>query len=487
MNNAPAEVATEPQIPATVWDRLWAPCDVASVAFFRVIFALTVLAHVFLYFQGNLIEYYFGKPPHHLSYFGFEWVQAFDLDGMRRVYYLMTLAAIGVALGLLYRISAILLFVTFTYTFLAEAAQFQNHYYLMCLVAFLLIFIPAHRSFSIDSILVPDRASSVIPNWCRWLVMFQVGLPYFYGGIVKLNGDWLHAMPVGLWVAEKSHLPLIGPWLTERSAAWLLSYTGVVLDLFIVPLLLWKRTRKWAFAVVVGFHLSNAVLFDIDVFPWMMILATPILFSPGWPRKFLRLEDPTIKNNNHLAARPRSLTQRLTIGFVAIYLAWQLLFPLRNVFYPGSPSWTEEGQLFAWRMMLRRKDVFFRIYATDGLSRRVVEVPVHLLMTPRQRMELAVSPDQLVACAPFFAEKAREFGIRDVEIRAVVITSLNGRKPQLQIDPELNLLTVGRTIWPQSGIIPLTEPLREDAWDVPSQEWPRLLGIRPPVTQPPAR
>jgi len=485
MNNERPLADTEPAESSTLWDRLWAPCDVASVALFRVVFALVVLGHVILYFSSDSVRYYFGKPAYHLSYFGFEWVRAFDLEGMRRVYFLMALAAVGVGLGCLYRISATLLFITFTYTFLAEAAQFQNHYYLISLVAFLLILIPAHRSFSIDAVLVPHRARSFIPNWCRWLLMFQIAIPYAYGGIAKLNGDWLNAMPAVLWFPQKAHLPVIGPWLADPSAAWFISHFGLVFDLAIVPLLLWKRTRIWAYVMVVAFHLSNAVLFNIDVFPWMMIPATTILFSPGWPRRFLRLDHPIVEGSDVPSKKKRTLSQRLTIGFVTAYIVWQTLFPLRHFCYPGDPSWTDEGQQFAWRMMLRDKRVFFIFYATDGATGRMIEIPLPRLMTPRQLHELSLSPDQIVACAPFLAEWARrEQGFRDVEIRAFVLTSLNGRKAQLQIDPDLDLLTVHRSILPQPGIVPLTEPRRDVPWDVPVPRWSQVLGIAPPVSVP---
>lgn len=484
MNDQTSESLHGRSLSLKIQERLWAPCDVAGVAFFRAAFALTILCHVYLYFSKNYISSYFGAPEHHLSYFGFEWVQPFGVAGMRRVYYLMALAAVGVFLGLMYRISAVLLFVTFTFTFLSEAAQFQNHYYLISLISFLLILIPAHRSFSIDSILFPEKASRVIPNWCRWLLIFQLSVPYVFGGIAKLNDDWLHGLPVGMWVAEKSKLPLIGPWLTERSAAWFISYAGLVLDLTLVPLLLWKPTRIAAFAAATAFHLSNSVLFNIDVFPWMMILATPIFFSPGWPRRFLGLDDPSADDFsvNHQPQHPRMMW--LTSGFLAVYVGWQLIFPFRHLLYPGDPSWTEEGQQFAWRMMLRKKDVFIRVYATDGPSQTTTQVPINLLMTKRQIHELAVSPAQIVACAPFFAAKAKENGMSDVKIRAVVLTSLNGRKPQLQMDPELNLLSIQPTIRPQEGITPLVEPRRETVWDVPIDDWPQVLGVDLPVVKP---
>lgn len=464
-------------------ERLWAPCDIAGVAYFRAAFAFIILCHIYLYFSNGLIAYYFGAPEHHLSYPGFEWVQPLELEGMRRVHYLMALAAIGVFLGLLYRIAALVLFVTFTYTFLSEAAQFQNHYYLMSLISFLLIFIPAHRSFSIDSILFQDKAAQVIPGWCRWLLIFQLSVPYVFGGIAKLDGDWLHGFPVGMWIAEKKHLPFIGPWLTEHSAACFISYTGLVLDLIIVPLLLYKPTRLPAFLVITVFHVSNSFLFSIDVFPWMMILSTPLFFSPGWPRRFLRLSHPSKDHLYRDDHRKDSRAQWLITCFLGAYVCWQLTFPFRHLLYPGNPSWTEEGQQFAWRMMLRRKEVFFRVYATDGPSQTTMDVPVQLMMSSRQIMELAVSPAQIAACAPFFAVQAEKIGMRNVEIRAVVLTSLNGRKPQLQIDPKLNLLTIKPTIWPQRWITPLTEPRRETAWDMPSDEWPGALGVQLPSVQ----
>lgn len=468
----------------TALRRLWAPCDVAGVALFRMFFAVIMLAHVWRYFSNGLIDYFFGPPPHHLTYFGFEWVHAFDLDGMRRVYYLMALSAVGVGLGLLYRISAVLLFITFTYTFLAEAGQFQNHYYLMSLIAFLLILIPAHRSFSVDSVLVPDKASSFVPTWCHLLLMFQIAVPYVYGGIAKLNSDWLHGMPVGIWISERSDLPLIGPLLTERWMHWFISYAGLVIDLAAVPLLLWRRTRIFAVCVLTMFHLANSVLFPIDVFPWMSILAMTIFFRPGWPRRMLRLQEPQPPDELH--STRGTWRQRFTLGLIGVYVLWQLLFPLRHLLYPGNPSWTEEGHQFAWRMMLRRKDVFLRVYATNSISGKTLEVPVSLFFSPRQIMELAVSPDQIASTAPFFGERARAVGMTDVEIRAVALASLNGRKPQLLIDPELDLLTLRRSIGPQPGIVRLTEPLRSDVWEVPSEDWPDVLGIPLPETTAPA-
>ena len=50
------------------------------------------------------------------------------------------LLAAGILLGFFYRLSALLFFLTFTHVFLIEKALYQNHYYLICLISFLMIF-----------------------------------------------------------------------------------------------------------------------------------------------------------------------------------------------------------------------------------------------------------------------------------------------------------------------------------------------------------
>lgn len=481
MTAEPSAIVESQETGTAVWLRhLLAPCDIASVACFRMVFGGVVLAHVVLYFSNRTVDYYFGPPPYHLGYFGFEWVQALDADGMRRVYWLMAFSAVGVSLGLLYRLSAATLFVTFTYTFLAEAAQFQNHYYLMCLISFLLIFIPAHRSFSIDSLLVPEKASAVIPNWYRLLLLFQLAVPYVYGGIAKINGDWLHGLPVGIWMADRTDLPLIGPLLTERWMELFICYAGLVIDLTVVPLLLWQRTRIPAACVLIAFHLSNSVLFVIDVFPWLSILAIPMFFEPGWPRRLLRLPEPQAVSLPEGTISWR--THRLKLTLAAIFVVWQILFPFRHLLYPGNPSWTEEGQQFAWRMMLRTKGLYIRMYATDGSTGQTLDVPMAEYLTPRQMEMIAQSPYHIVMAARFFADRARDAGLKDVQIRTVVLASLNGRQAQLMMDPELDLLTVQPSLSPQEGIIPLTQPRRIEPWNVPLDDWPEAVNFTLPET-----
>ncbi|MCA9073590.1 MAG: HTTM domain-containing protein [Planctomycetaceae bacterium] len=480
MNQVDEQSAPVENSSASWWNRLWQPCDIASVAFFRVCFAGTVLVHVAMVLNNDWVTYYFGTSPYHMKFYGFEWVEALDVDGMGHVHRLMGLAAIGVGIGLFYRLSAVLLFVTFTYTLLAEAALFQNHYYLTSLISFVLILIPAHRSFSVDAWLFSRKASSFIPNWCRWLLMFLVGVPYFYGGIAKINMDWLNAMPLLIWIPQKTHVAVIGSVVGEPWFAWFLSYSGLLLDLLIVPLLLWRRTRLFAYIAIVFFHLLNSQLFKIDVFPWMMILLTTIFFDADWPRRLLRWPSPSLSADLVAASQRPTTGKRIVLSIVCVFVVWQAVFPLRHYVYPGDASWTEEGQNFSWRMMLHHKDLFVRFYAIDGVTGQTVAIPASRMLTQRQMLETSKSPEQMAAVARFFAESAERLGMKNVQIRAVAIAALNGRKPQLLFDPTLDLLTVDRSWRHQSWIRDLEEPLRDEPWTVPSSEWPQLLGVELP-------
>ena len=65
--------------------------------------------------------------------------------------------------GLFYRMAAPLFFFMVTYVFLIEQARYLNHFYLVCLIALVIAFVPAHRQFSLDSRLRPHLRTNVIP------------------------------------------------------------------------------------------------------------------------------------------------------------------------------------------------------------------------------------------------------------------------------------------------------------------------------------
>jgi Vitamin K-dependent gamma-carboxylase len=82
----------------------------------------------------------------------------------------------------------------------------------------------------------PPRAAEggpreAVPRACLFILKAQIALVYFYGGIAKLNGDWLRGMPLSSWLADRADLPVVGPWLTHPQAGLFFSYAGLLIDL----------------------------------------------------------------------------------------------------------------------------------------------------------------------------------------------------------------------------------------------------------------
>ena len=208
---------------------------------------------------------------------------------MQAHFILLALLAVGIALGLFYRVCAALFFLGFTYVELIDQTNYLNHYYLISLLSGLLIFLPANRAGSLDAWRKPQLRADAVPAWTLNLLRFQIGLVYIFAGLAKISADWLlRAEPLRIWLAARSAIPLIGPLLSQLWTAYVASWFGAVFDLTVVFCLLCGRTRRMAYALVVVFHVATWVLFNIGMFPWVMLVAATVFFPADWPRHWLR-------------------------------------------------------------------------------------------------------------------------------------------------------------------------------------------------------
>ncbi len=264
---------------------LFRQVDISSLIFFRIAFGTVMLWEVFRYLDGSRIYRYWIDPTYHFTYPFFDWVRPWPGDGMFLHFYILGLLSALITVGLLYRLSTALFFLGFSYIFLLERAQYLNHFYLIGLMSFLMIFMPAHRAVSLDAMIRPEIRSATTPFWALSLMVGQIGIVYFFGGIAKINRDWLRGEPMRDWLSSRTDFPVIGSLFTEEWMVYLFSYGGLLVDLLAVPLLLWWRTRTVTFAFLVLFHLTNVRLFSIGIFPWFAIVATTLFFPPDWPRR----------------------------------------------------------------------------------------------------------------------------------------------------------------------------------------------------------
>lgn len=152
-------------------------------------------------------------------------------------------------------------------------------------------------------------------------------------------------------------------------------------------------------------------------------------------------------------------SRRLIATGIAVWLAFQVLFPLRHLLYPGDPSWTEEGHRFAWQMKLRDKEADAIFFVRDPASGREWRVAPDEFLAPHQADSMESRPEMILQFAHYLAKVwEQRHGIHGVEVRARVCASLNGRKPALLIDPERNLARVERTLRRADWILPLEQP-----------------------------
>jgi vitamin K-dependent gamma-carboxylase len=472
------------------------PVDAASLALFRVAFGVILLWEVARYEDPShdWVERYFVQPRYHFPYGKLDFIHPLPSAGMHALFLGIALAAVLVALGLFYRWAMLYLAAALTYVFLLDATNYLNHMYLVCLLATILFIVPAHGAYSFDALRRGNPQSGSVPAWGLNLVRFQIAVPYFFGGIAKLNADWLSGKPLDVWLARRSDLPLVGELLAREHAPLVFAWGGMLLDLLAAPLLLARRTRPFMFGAILFFHLSNSRLFHIGIFPWFMILASTIFFPPDWPKRLLaRLASSRVQllvlaslatigfvlgsviphhfSPVHAVASmiggavlafalleafgPKPVTRaeptgsepspRVANGAVtAFVLTWVLVqcaLPLRYHFIPGNTSWTEEGHRFSWRMKLNSKHAKPKFTAVDRHTGERVVIDLDRHLTRRQQDNFSTRPDLLVHFAHHLARKARRGG-RDIAVYAFVPTRLNGRPPRLMIDPNVDLSRV---------------------------------------------
>jgi hypothetical protein len=345
------------------------------------------------YYNHGWIERYFITPVMTFQLPGFESLSLLPPAGMYALFVVMGVSAVCVMLGLWYRAAMVGLFVTHLYVFVIDEANYLNHFYLIALLGFLMIWMPADREYAFRPWGPRPKPGVVptVPYWTVFLLRAQLFIVYFYAGIAKLSLDWLQGQPLAIWLADTEPLPIIGPIMYEPWFAWALSYAGLLYDLSVGFLLLFRKTRWFGILWSAGFHFSNIHLFDIGIFPWLAMGATLIFLETSWPRtvhRFLRgllLGRKTEKPRPLAPARGDGLVLGAGVtAFMTVWLAVQVLLPLRHWVFPGNVNWTEEGHVLSWRMKLREKDGELRsvIIVHPQTGERIVHDPREILTSP---------------------------------------------------------------------------------------------------------
>jgi hypothetical protein len=413
----------------------------ASLALFRILFGILILISTIRFMVLGWVEEQYIKPRFHFQYFGFEWLSMPESPaGIYLCFIGLLIASLFCILGLYWRISSILLFILFTYIELWDITFYLNHYYAVSLIAFLLCLMPANAAYSLDSILRPDVSQSEIPAWTVNLLRFQLSIIYIYAGLAKINTEWLlDAMPLSIWLPAHDSLPIIGTLLRLKSSAYIFSWMGMLYDTTIPFFLLWRKTRIPAYIAVILFHIMTGILFQIGVFPIVMIALTIIFFDSSVHARILDFLWPFAQNyTDRQCKRPSAVFST----FLLLYSCFQLLFPWRFILYPGNMFWTEQGYRFGWRVMLMEKAGTALFYVRDQKTGREGLVNNNEWLSPHQEKQMSMQPDMILQYAHFLSKEYTKKGMENPWIRAEVWVTLNGRRSSLLIDSSINLATI---------------------------------------------
>jgi hypothetical protein len=448
--------------------QLFREVDGSSLAVFRVLFGAIVLFESINYGVFLCLDCLYRSSDILFKYHHFEWVTLLPGRGLEWVMALMGLGAIGVMLGWYYRLSIIVVVICFSYLFLLDQALYLNHYYMTLLLGGILIFVPAHRCWSVDAVKSKNPRSPLIPNWSLLWMAVQLEIILIYAGLVKLNGDWLNLEPMRLWMQEASvNAPVFFQWLTQDVGIAVASYGVIALHLIGAPLLLFKKTRLPVFAIYAVFHATNAMVFNIGIFPFLTIAATLLLFDRDWPRQVLaRLNKKGWllrwrKQSERATVEPRPTLgsiRRAMIVFIAVWLVLQLSLPWRHTLLPGDVAWNEAGHRFSWRMKLRDKRgiATFRVVAEDGRYWRTSE---QQFINSKQYKKMVCVPDLVWQYAQMLDEKYSAIAGQNVKVYADTLCSLNTRKPVPLVNKLIDLSSIPRDHPIQQWVYPLKERL----------------------------
>ncbi len=448
--------------------RRWAeaPVDAAGLAAFRLLFGGTLLLGLCRYVAYGWIEKVFVEPDYFFKYDGFEWVQVPGPIGLYLLFGFTAVCALGVALGAFYRLSAAGFLLGFLYVQLMDVSTYLNHYYLVVLLAGLALVLPLDRVGSVDAWRRRRRgreAPPTVPRWTYELLRLQLTVVYFYAALAKAHPDWLlHAQPLGIWMRARVETPLVGALLDEIWLPWVMAWAGFLYDLTIWIWLRWRRSRALAYLAVLVFHAFTHLFFDIGMFPLIMVGATTIFFEPDWPRRLVRrlrrasapALEPSAPTRAHALSRPAAAA-------IALYVAFQILFPLRHLAYPGDVLWNEQGMRYAWKVMVREKNGSLTYHVRDPASGRSWQVNPSEHLVLRQMSDMSSQPDLIAQLGQHIGWTLRRQGLGEVEVRAEAWVSLNGRPPALLLDPSVDLMQVDRGWRPQPWVtdMPDSPPL----------------------------
>jgi len=411
--------------------------DNSALSIFRVFFGLLITLESFGAIATGWVRQTLIKPEFTFSFIDFEWLQPLPGMWMYAYFCVMGIFGIGVMLGYKYRASIIAFTILWAGVYFMQKSSYNNHYYLLVLLNLFMCVLPANRYFSLDVKQDPSLIKHSMQRWCSLIIIAQMTIVYTYASIAKIYPDWLDTTVMEIFMRSKKEYYVIGDLLQQKWLHYLLAYGGILFDLLIIPLLLWKPTRKWAFISAIIFHLFNSIVFQIGIFPYMS-LALCVFFFPTKTIQKLFFKNKTYYEEAEVVV---PTYKSLIVAVFGLYFIVQIGLPLRHWLIKDNVLWTEEAHRLSWRMMLRSKSGIAHYAVIDKETSEKTIIKLDDYLTKKQKGIASSKPDAIWQFAQRLKQKFADKG-KDVEVYVDCRISVNNRPLKQLIDPKLDLASV---------------------------------------------
>ena len=427
--------------------------DNSGLIVFRIIFGLLCFLEAAGAIFTGWIKRTLIEPKFTFSFIGFEWLQPLPGNWMYAYYAIMGLFGLFIMLGYKYRMSMLMFALMWTSTYLMQKSSYNNHYYLLMLLSYLMVFLPANRYASLDVKLKPSLKSISMPNWCKWVFILQLFILYSYASAAKFYPDWLDGTVMQILMRSKSNYFLVGNFLQQKTVHYFLAYGGILFDGLIIPLLLFKPTRKYAFFGSIFFHLFNSVIFQIGIFPYMSLAFSLFFFEPKL------IKNTFLKGKNYYEANEIIIPKYRTvlIAFFSVYFVIQVALPLRHHFIEDNVLWTEEGHRLSWRMMLRSKSGRTTYSVINANTNKAIPINMDYYLTKKQQRGASTKPDIMWQFSQYLKNDFAKKGI-PIKVYVNARVRVNGKPSRQLIDPKVD---IAAEEW---------HPFKHHSWILPSKE-----------------
>ena len=244
-----------------------------------------------------------------------------------------------------------------------------------------------------------------------------------------------------------------------------MSWSGMLYDLAIPFLLLYKRTRLLAFLFVVFFHVFTRVLFPIGMFPFIMIVSALIFFEAKLHHKIIyTLKKYILKPKKTLLLvnefQYPQLNKKLILALFTVFFTIQIFLPWRYLAFPGELFWTEEGYRFSWRVMLMEKAGSTNFKIIDLETGKYFRVNNVDFLTSFQEKQMSYQPDFILEYAHFLGDHFTKQGHKNIGVFADSYVALNGRLSTRFVDSKVDLYQQKRTFKHKEWIIPFQSEIK---------------------------